>query len=81
MGTHVITKIGIVKTTCTKQIMFAIVKLEKELHDVACEIKACYEHGLTAFLSSFRDEWNAIEQQIRTLLTYLNSNLLTLINR
>lgn len=78
MGTHVITKYGIVKTTCNKQITFTIIQLEKMLHDVAMEIKACYEHGLTAFLPSFRNEWNAIEQEIRTLLECLNRNLLTL---
>ena len=80
MGTHVITKVGVVKTTCNKQILFSIITLEKELHDVAMEIKACYESGLTAFLSSFRDEWNRIEGEIRTLLNCLNHNLHTLIN-
>lgn len=78
MSTHTMTKVGVVRNSCNKQVMYSIIRLEKEYAQLGLEIKACIEHGLTAFLSSFRDEHKRIEAEIRTLLDALRTNISTL---
>lgn len=78
MGTHTMTRIGIVKNTCNKQVCYSIILLERELKEVYFQLQACHEHGMTAFLSHFRDEWKRLEQEIRTLLSALHTNITTL---
>lgn len=78
MGTHTMTRVGIVKNACNKQVTYSIILLEKELKEVYYQLQACHEHGMTAFLSHFRDEWNRLVQEIHTLLSELRTNITTL---
>jgi hypothetical protein len=78
MGTHTITKVGVVKNSSTKQVCFSIILLERELHECTYQMKACKEHGMHAFLSHFQDEWNRIVNEIRTLLDCLRFTISTL---
>lgn len=75
MGTHTITSVGLVDNSNNSRVMRSILLLEKELKEVAYQIKACHESEMTAFLSFFRDEWTRIEQEIRSLLYCLRFNI------
>jgi hypothetical protein len=78
MGTHTMTKVGVVRNTCNKQVMYSIILLEKELREVYFQIKACHENGLTAFLSHFEEQMEHLRFEIRSLLTALCYNITTL---
>jgi hypothetical protein len=78
MGTHTMTRVGVVRNSCTKQTMYSIILLEKELKEVYFQIKACEDFGLSAFLSSFMEQMEQIRYEIRTLLHALNQKITTL---
>jgi hypothetical protein len=80
MGTHTITSVGLVDNSNNSKVMRSIILLEKELKEVAYQIKACHEHDMDAFLSFFRDEWTRIEKEIRSLLYCLHLNIVSLIS-
>jgi hypothetical protein len=79
MGTHTITSVGLVDNSNNNKVMRSILLLEKELKEIAYQIKACHEHDMTAFLSFFQDEWSRIENEIRSLLKCLRFNIDSLV--
>lgn len=80
MSTHTITRVGIVKNSCNKQVMYSILLLEKELKEASFQVKTCLEHAMDAFLSHFKEEIERLTEEIRSLLSCLCFNVDKLIH-
>lgn len=77
--THLLTKVGIVRTDCNKQIMYSIILLENHLNQLVENMQESAEFGMGALLPSFKEEANSVAQQISDLTGCLNDNIAQLI--
>lgn len=78
MTLFMMTKLGLVKVTCNKQVMYTIIRLEFELKEAFYQIKTCIEHGMTAFITHFEQERTRIISELNELLSHLRNNVHTL---
>jgi hypothetical protein len=75
MSTHTLTKIGMINNDDNKQIIFAIMMLEKALHDKNEMYTTAEIEGLTAFLPDIHDDMRLLHHQLTSLLTVLTHNI------
>lgn len=74
MDTLIITKVGIVDSTCNNAIIEAVGLLEQERKEVEMQINLCIEHNQDAFLQLFENEVTRINRQISDLVSRFRLN-------